>query len=196
VTAGSPQSIGGTGYTFDSWSDGGAQSHDITAPGSNATYTATYDATLPGFLTFTPTADSQVRPKKPTKNFGTYSTLRVRFERARTYLKFVVTGLSGAPSDAKLRLWVTNPSSRGGQVYKVGNSWTESGITWNNAPAITGSYLSRVLSAPSGTWVEFDLGSAITGNGTYTFAIKGGVDDYVEYSSREGASDPMLVVTP
>ncbi len=196
VSAPSPQIKSGTSYTFKSWSDGGLQSHDITAPGSNATYTATYQATAPGFLPFTPTADSQVRPKKPSKNYGHASTLRVRLEKARTFVKFVVTGLTGPPSDAKLRLWVTNPSSRGGQVFKVGNSWTETGVTWNNKPALTGSWLSRVMSAPSGTWVEFDLGSAITGNGTYSFAIKAGSDDYVEYSSREGSMDPILVLTP
>ena len=36
------QSRGSTLYTFQSWSDGGAQNHDIVAPASAATYTATY----------------------------------------------------------------------------------------------------------------------------------------------------------
>ena len=43
ISAPSPQTLGGTNYTFGSWSDGGAQSHDITASG-DATYTATYGA--------------------------------------------------------------------------------------------------------------------------------------------------------
>jgi glucose/arabinose dehydrogenase/PKD repeat protein len=38
------QSTPTTIYTFHHWSDGGAQTHTITAPASNATYTATYDA--------------------------------------------------------------------------------------------------------------------------------------------------------
>jgi uncharacterized repeat protein (TIGR01451 family) len=42
VGAPSPQTLGGTSYTFSSWSDGGAASHDITAPPSAATYGATY----------------------------------------------------------------------------------------------------------------------------------------------------------
>ena len=37
----SPQTLGGTSYSFASWSDGGAATHDITATAS-ATYTATY----------------------------------------------------------------------------------------------------------------------------------------------------------
>jgi glucose/arabinose dehydrogenase/PKD repeat protein len=43
----SPQVLGGAGYAFASWSDGGAQSHDITAGTTAATYTAVYEATEP-----------------------------------------------------------------------------------------------------------------------------------------------------
>jgi glucose/arabinose dehydrogenase len=42
VSAPSPQTLAGTTYAFASWSDGGAQSHDIVAPNTAATYTATY----------------------------------------------------------------------------------------------------------------------------------------------------------
>jgi glucose/arabinose dehydrogenase len=43
ISAPSPQTLGGITYEFASWSDSGAQSHDIVAPGAAATYTATYD---------------------------------------------------------------------------------------------------------------------------------------------------------
>jgi PKD repeat protein len=36
------QSIGGTSYVFSSWSDGGAQTHTITASSTPASYTATF----------------------------------------------------------------------------------------------------------------------------------------------------------
>jgi hypothetical protein len=36
--------LGGRTYTFSSWSDGGAQSHNIVAPASAQTYTATFAA--------------------------------------------------------------------------------------------------------------------------------------------------------
>jgi PKD repeat protein/glucose/arabinose dehydrogenase len=36
------QSLGGISYVFSSWSDGGAQTHTITAPATAATYTATF----------------------------------------------------------------------------------------------------------------------------------------------------------
>ena len=42
VSAPSPQIFKKSTYSFTSWSDGGAQSHTITAPAVNTTYTATY----------------------------------------------------------------------------------------------------------------------------------------------------------
>lgn len=38
----SPQGAGGTRYVFASWSDGGAQSHSVIAPGTATTYTASF----------------------------------------------------------------------------------------------------------------------------------------------------------
>jgi hypothetical protein len=42
VSAPSPQHFNKSTYFFTSWSDGGPQSHTITAPGVNTTYTASY----------------------------------------------------------------------------------------------------------------------------------------------------------
>ena len=36
------QTVGSSGYTFSSWSDGGAQLHNIVVPNTDASYTATY----------------------------------------------------------------------------------------------------------------------------------------------------------
>jgi glucose/arabinose dehydrogenase/PKD repeat protein len=43
ISAPSPQTLDGTTYSFASWSDGGAQSHDVIAGSSPSTYTATYN---------------------------------------------------------------------------------------------------------------------------------------------------------
>jgi glucose/arabinose dehydrogenase len=44
LSATSPQTLSGTSYSFSAWSDGGAQSHNVTAPASASAYTATYNA--------------------------------------------------------------------------------------------------------------------------------------------------------
>jgi glucose/arabinose dehydrogenase len=52
ITAPSPQTSGGSTYAFSSWSDGGAQTHNITAPASAATYTATFTPSGGGGTTY------------------------------------------------------------------------------------------------------------------------------------------------
>jgi PKD repeat protein len=42
ISAPSPQTIGGSTYTFSSWSDGGTQTHNVVAPATDTTYTATF----------------------------------------------------------------------------------------------------------------------------------------------------------
>jgi glucose/arabinose dehydrogenase len=59
LSAPSPVTLSGTSYEFLGWSDGGGQSHDITAGAAAATYTATYTAT--GTPTSPPTGAHAVR---------------------------------------------------------------------------------------------------------------------------------------
>ena len=44
ITALTPQTLNGVPYTFSSWSDGGAATHTIVAPGTSRVYRATYAA--------------------------------------------------------------------------------------------------------------------------------------------------------
>jgi uncharacterized repeat protein (TIGR01451 family) len=48
ISAPSPQSLSATSYQFVSWTDGGAQSHNIVAPAAATTYSATYIPTVSG----------------------------------------------------------------------------------------------------------------------------------------------------
>ena len=50
INAPTPQTLGGTTYVFSSWSDGGAASHNISAPASATTYTATFTPQTGGTL--------------------------------------------------------------------------------------------------------------------------------------------------
>ena len=42
IAAPTPQTLNGTSYNFQSWSDGGARSHEISTPAVNTTYTASF----------------------------------------------------------------------------------------------------------------------------------------------------------
>ncbi len=66
IGAPSPQTLAGTQYTFASWSDGGAATHEITVPATNTTFTATYTGAPGGG----PLANGtyRVRPNHVTNN--------------------------------------------------------------------------------------------------------------------------------
>jgi hypothetical protein len=45
------------------------------------------------------------------------------------------------------------------------------------------------------SWVEFEVGELVTGDGSYDFGLSNGSSNSANYSSREGAHPPELVVT-
>jgi len=47
----------------------------------------------------------------------------------------------------------------------------------------------------TGNWYEVDLTSLISGDGTYSLRISSTSSDGADYSSKEGANPPQLVVT-
>jgi hypothetical protein len=136
-------------------------------------------------------------------NFGSARELRIRggSQTIRSYLKFNISGVSGAVQSATLRLRVADAGPNGGSVFAVSNNfagttapWFESGLTWRNAPPLSGNALDAVGAASLNTWVELDVTAAIAGNGTYSFAVSGGSNDVVDYVSSEGTNPPQLVV--
>jgi hypothetical protein len=160
--------------------------------------------TSPTTITFNPIDDARVNSANPSTNYGSSSTLRLRKSSSTTincYLKFNVSDLSGRIQSAKLRLYVTDASNNGGSVHLVSNNyestttpWTEMGLDWNNAPAIGDVALSSVEAASVGSWVEFDVTPAITGDAIYSFGLKTTSSDAVHYHSKEGPNKPQLVV--
>jgi PKD repeat protein len=154
-----------------------------------------------GTQTLTPVADAQVKSTRTTSNYGTLTTLRLREGTTaspgtyHSYLKFDVSGLSGPAASAKLRLYVTDASTDGGSVFPVASSWTETGITWANAPAIGGTAVASAGATAVGTWVELDVTAAVTANGPVSFALTTTTTNSSYYASRENTNKPQLVVT-
>jgi unsaturated chondroitin disaccharide hydrolase len=150
-----------------------------------------------GVATFLAVADSKVKSTSPATNYGSETTLRLRAgdPEWRSYLRFDVGGLPGAVTHATLRLWVATGSNDGGSVFGVANDWTETGIAWSNAPAISGSPLAVAGAVGTGTWAEYDVTPAVAGGGARSFALLSHSSTSVYFSSREGDHPPELVVT-
>jgi hypothetical protein len=147
--------------------------------------------------TYRSTDDGFVSSARKTTNFGASSQVRAATARTvtRTYLKFNVAGLTGAPSSARLRLRVNEGSVSGGEVRAVSDTtWTERRVTYRRAPSMAPEPLATVGPAATGDVVEFDVTSAISGNGIYSFALVSDSRDQVSYSSDEGIVPPTLVI--
>jgi hypothetical protein len=163
-------------------------------PTRTPTFTPT--PTQPGQLfTFTPVADAYIKAANPTTNYGTATTLRTDASPIiRSYLRFEVQGLSTSIKRVTLRIFVNSNSTIGYAVNSVtGNTWTESGINYNNAPSVGGS-LGSSGNIIGGTWATVDITPYITGNGTYNLALTSVSSTEISLASRESVNKPQLIV--
>jgi glucose/arabinose dehydrogenase len=197
VSAVSPQAMGGTNYSFASWSDGGGASHNVVADPVQASLTATYQASQT--LTLPAQADAQVREASSGSNYGTNANLRVdggSGVRVESYLRFTIPAGVGTISTARLRVYAWSGTADGPAVYSAGSSWTETGLTWANRLARTSGANDDKARITTNTWVEYNVKPLVTGSGTYTFVLAGTSTDGVDFYSRESsnANRPQLVL--
>jgi hypothetical protein len=148
---------------------------------------------------FTAVADAAVQSALPSQNFGASPTLLCDASPLeQSLLRFNVTGLSGTVTRAVLRLYVSNGSADGPRVYRTGSGWTEGAVTWNTKPAVSGSPLYDLGAVSSGTFVELDVTSAVSGNGEVNLALVAASTDGMDAASRETSiadRRPTLIVT-
>ncbi len=152
-------------------------------------------------MTFTASADARVSQDSPATNYGTTTTLQSdggKGDAQIRYIRFTVKGTRDTIQDVKLRLFCTGNTMNGPAVYLADNNWIESGasgITWNKQPDLWSSEIDQRGAVASGTWVEYDVSSEVTGDGTYTFALVSDSAQGAAFSSREGSMPPQLTVT-
>jgi hypothetical protein len=111
--------------------------------------------------TLTPTADTYVRDGSTAdQNFGTATMLGTKNNpqvglNRRIFLKFDISSLTTVTS-AKLRLFGNFTAASGTSPVVVHredtDSWIETGLTWNNQPAVGLSVLSVSVSTTAQYW--------------------------------------------
>ena len=153
-------------------------------------------------LTFTAAADARVSQTSPTTNYGIATTILVDGDAgaAQTgYIRFTPSGISGSIQSVKLRVYcTTNGTNNGPAVHLANSTWTESGtggVTWNTQPALLSGAVDNKGAITADSWVEYDVTSLVSGNGTYTFALLADGSDGITFSSKEGTAAPQLVIT-
>ncbi|MFP2896666.1 DNRLRE domain-containing protein [Corallococcus sp. 4LFB] len=102
----------------------------------------------PKQLILEPEADTFVRASTPGVNYGTAQNLYVDSTKEETYLRFNLSGLPAGAHIASvmLKALAYSGASPGGDgsVYAhlvPDDTWSETGMTWNSRPAVTGDRL-------------------------------------------------------
>jgi hypothetical protein len=152
------------------------------------------DAAAPAVVE--PDADALVDQRSPDTNFGSGATLGADTSpKIRSFLRFTVSGFTVPITQARLRLFVTDQSKNGPEVWAADPVWSETGVTWNDQPARNGAgALADVGSVTAGGYVEWNVSSVVTGNGTFSFALLPDSSDATNFTSREGSNRPQLVL--
>jgi hypothetical protein len=159
-------------------------------------------STAAATLTFPAVADTWVDSQTPDASFGTVTSLNIDGSPARwAFLRFDVSGTGDARVlAARVRLTVgpagADGSVSGGRLRSISShAWTEAGTTWNFQPPVDGPVLASQGAAARNAVLDFDVTSAVTGDGTYDFAVVPASTDGVSYRSREAATGrPELIV--
>jgi hypothetical protein len=185
---------------------------NLSGPSNTVTVTTTTttDSSSGGTVSFAAAGDAWVDQANPNTNHGGSNRLSVDGSPVHdTLVKFDITGTGAGTSCASITRAelamtvggnVNDHASSGGDVYGTDSTaWTESTVTWNNAPAAdatpTGSFPDPV---EDNTTYTADITPLVTGNGDVTVRIHTSAADAAWYLSTEGATPttaPTLTLT-
>lgn len=182
--------------TGTSSSSSSSSSTTATTSGTTSSTSSTTTTTAPQSTSgpFQALADSTIEEDDPDQTDGSGTEI---FSDAspltRALLRFVVPSGASSTAGYKLRLWVTNSSSNGPEVWTTGN-FNEASVDWSTAPPL-GRMVADFGSISRGRWVEIDVTDEVDGPGTYNLALVADSTDGADFSSREsGANAPQLVI--
>ena len=127
-----------------------------------------------------------MRSDLSTTNYGSaISLLTDASPDTQSFLRFALQGVNGTVSSATLRMWATNGSSPGYQVYPLTSRRVDrGGVTYATRPG-TGSQAATSGSFGSGgVWAPANLTALVTGNGQLDIALKTTSSTQINMNSR------------
>ena len=130
ISAPSPQTINGSTYVFSSWSDGGTQTHNVVAPATDTTYTATFAQQTSGTFGTTTPGSSADTASINLKEVSRYTAVASNVTKLTGY----VSGLGATSGSQKIKavLYADNGSGHPGARLGVSNEVTiNAGAAWN-----------------------------------------------------------------
>ncbi len=178
-------------YTVDAFDAAG--NHSPQSAGASVTTPPSNIQTI----TLNPTADTYIDSANPTVNHGTSAQLRVDGSPlVYSFLKFDLSAVPGTITGLTLNVYATSSSGAGYAVRSVAdNSWSESTLSWNNAPPIGASDAGQSGAFAANTLTTVNVSGLSNGNGMLSMAMIGINSTAIAFSSREGTVKPQLVVS-
>lgn len=115
--------------------------------------------------TYNPSADSYIRDSNPNTNYGTELSILVKkgssTNHRKSYVKFdLSTSGLNVISAAIVRLYASTSIAIGVNVYEVNDTWSETEITWNNAPA-EGTLITQTSLPAAPGYYDWDITSYV-----------------------------------
>ena len=173
---------------------------------SSAFAAASTFCTAPGTTTVNANADSTVSQASPTVNTGTLTTLSVTSgtSNQRTLVNFALPATPSRCAVTTATLTFTVNSGVAGRTLSVTPApatWSESTVTWNNQPAVTGTATTQAAVTSGG--LTFTVTSQVQGmyaGSNFGFTIKDQTESAAvartqTFASKEGATAPKLAIT-
>ena len=150
-------------------------------------------------------SDTWVNEVQPTSNFGTRVSLSVNARtgrRARTLLHFT---LPAPPpgctlASATLRAYnATATTTRSVSVFRADAAWTESGVTWDTQPGLTGTGVNAAAAVAWMQWTVTDHVQALYSGANTGFVLRDALEDGTNpsiqaFDSRDATNRPELVL--
>lgn len=153
-------------------------------------------------VTLSPSDDAYTRDSgNAANNYGSDTLLILKTDslggNRHAYLKFNLASV-GTVNSAKLRVYGSASATTTLTAYQAADGWTNSTLTWNNAPAAGASAGTVALSATA-KYYEIDVTAYVqaqaAGDDAVTLVLKESAGKYTTFnSSNNGANQPQLVV--
>ncbi|WP_430972034.1 polysaccharide lyase family 8 super-sandwich domain-containing protein [Sunxiuqinia rutila] len=153
----------------------------------------------PKTIVYTTIADSYTRDGSyANTNYGTAPHLVAKNDatgyKRETFVKFNVALLPQSIGKAKLKMYSNGAANTKWELYKVGNNWTETGLTTNNAPA-SEVLVATVSGTPNASFAEWNIKpvlDTLSGTEVSFKIVSTAIEEFTTFASKE-ASNSMLI---
>lgn len=170
----------------------------VTTPPVSTPPTTTTPPPPPATTTLLTSADAFIASDQPSTAHNTSWVSMDLSPRRNGYFRFDVSVPSGQRvTSAVFRCYAGSSNSSGASLWTTGSAWSESTLTWNNAPQPDYSLPATASTGAvsRGVYASANVTSAVAGSGSYTFVTRTSSNKQWSCEARESSHPAQLVLT-